>query len=58
MLGFSQITRLRTSVAVSAPGGGTADDHDRPAIWAVVAGAFTMGQPGSPMTIHIRFDTS
>ncbi len=30
MLGFSQITRPRTSVAVSAPGGGTADGHDRP----------------------------
>jgi hypothetical protein len=55
MLGFSQITRPRTSVAVSAPGGGTADGHDEPATWAVAAGALAMGHPGSPMTIHIRF---
>jgi hypothetical protein len=40
MLGFSQITRPRTSVAVSAPGGGTADGGDWSATWAVVAGAF------------------
>ena len=31
MLGFSQITLPHTSVAVSAPGGGTANGHDRPA---------------------------
>jgi hypothetical protein len=56
MLGFSQITRPRTSFAASAPGGGTADFHDWPATWAVAAGAFAMGHPGSPMIIHIRFD--
>ena len=56
MLGFSQITRPRPSVAVSAPGRGTADGHDRPATWAVAAAALAMGHPGSPMTIHIRFD--
>jgi hypothetical protein len=33
----------------------TADGHDRPAAWALGAGAFAMGHPGSPMTIHIRF---
>ena len=55
MLGFSQITRPRTLVAVSASGGGTADGDDRPATWAVAAGALAMGHPGSPMTIHIRF---
>jgi hypothetical protein len=32
MLGFSQITRPPTLVAVSAPGGGTTDGHDRPAL--------------------------
>ena len=42
MLGFSQITRPRTSFAASAPGGGTADGRDRAATWAVVAGAFAM----------------
>jgi hypothetical protein len=30
MLGCSQITRPRTSVAVSAPGDGDADGYDRP----------------------------
>ena len=45
MLGSSQITRPRTSVAVSAPGAGTADDQDlaatgrwRQAIFAMVIG--------------------
>jgi hypothetical protein len=31
MLGFSQITRRHTPVAVSAPGGGTVDGHELPA---------------------------
>jgi hypothetical protein len=31
MLGFSQIIRLRASVAASPPGDGGADGHDQPA---------------------------
>ena len=46
MLGSSQITRPRTSVAVSAPGAGTADRQDRPAagLWWQAIFAMVIGQ--------------
>jgi hypothetical protein len=47
MLGFSQITRPRVSVAVSAPGGGTAAGPPLGLWWQGIR----HGHPGSPMTI-------
>jgi hypothetical protein len=55
MLGSSQITRPRTSVAVSVPGVGTADGQDRPATGRWWQAIFAMGHRASPMTIPIRF---
>ena len=40
--------------AVSAPGGGTADGHDRPATGLWWQATFAMGHLASPMTIPIR----
>ena len=45
MLGFSQITRPRTSVAVRAPGDGDANGYDRP-------GAGLRRQAHSPLVIR------
>jgi len=47
MLGFSQITRPRVPVAISAPGGGTGDGRDRTAARALVAGhsPWSSGKP-------------
>jgi len=44
-----------TSVAVSAPGAGTADDQDRLATGRWRQAIFAMGHRANPMTIPIRF---
>jgi hypothetical protein len=59
MLGFSQITRPRTSAAASAPGNRDADGYDRTVTrlrrqaLRIPATYFAISQPGSPVTIDI-----